>query len=171
MPYIIVRGNLASYDNKYPWRVLVSGLKCKFSWFRLRVSNDWILLFTNFDMCLKTTRSRWYRRVTEVSLWWILWWVYNRVLTTSLRDLVRSREARISDSSFVFYFGQTGLQRVYVDYGKNRYIRFWWRFIITNDVCMISRIHYCRCLNSRSLLFSRISDRNVDLWVFAHRFH
>lgn len=27
MPYIIVRGNLASYDNRYPWRVLVSGLK------------------------------------------------------------------------------------------------------------------------------------------------
>lgn len=27
MPYIIIRGNLASYDNKYPWRVLVSGLR------------------------------------------------------------------------------------------------------------------------------------------------
>lgn len=27
MPYIIVRGNLASYDHKYTWRVLVSGLK------------------------------------------------------------------------------------------------------------------------------------------------
>uniref|UniRef100_A0A0V0GED9 Uncharacterized protein n=1 Tax=Triatoma dimidiata TaxID=72491 RepID=A0A0V0GED9_TRIDM len=29
MPYIIVRGNLASYDNRYPWRVLVSGLKAE----------------------------------------------------------------------------------------------------------------------------------------------
>ncbi|XP_014473554.1 PREDICTED: uncharacterized protein LOC106743843 [Dinoponera quadriceps] len=27
MPYILVRGNLASYGHKYPWRVLVSGLK------------------------------------------------------------------------------------------------------------------------------------------------
>ncbi|XP_071568902.1 uncharacterized protein [Temnothorax nylanderi] len=27
MPYILVRGNLASYSHKYPWRVLVSGLK------------------------------------------------------------------------------------------------------------------------------------------------
>ncbi|XP_071454193.1 uncharacterized protein [Hetaerina americana] len=27
MPYIIVRGNLASYSNRNPWRVLVSGLK------------------------------------------------------------------------------------------------------------------------------------------------
>ncbi|XP_017482199.1 uncharacterized protein LOC129249355 [Anastrepha obliqua] len=27
MPYIIIRGNLASYSHKYPWRVLVSGLK------------------------------------------------------------------------------------------------------------------------------------------------
>lgn len=27
MPYILVRGNLASYGNRYPWRVLVSGLK------------------------------------------------------------------------------------------------------------------------------------------------
>lgn len=27
MPYILVRGNLASYDHRYPWRVLVSGLK------------------------------------------------------------------------------------------------------------------------------------------------
>jgi len=29
MPYIIIRGNLASYSHKYPWRVLVSGLKGK----------------------------------------------------------------------------------------------------------------------------------------------
>lgn len=27
MPYILVRGNLASYGHRYPWRVLVSGLK------------------------------------------------------------------------------------------------------------------------------------------------
>ncbi|XP_033338852.1 uncharacterized protein LOC117227585 isoform X2 [Megalopta genalis] len=27
MPYILVRGNLASYSHRYPWRVLVSGLK------------------------------------------------------------------------------------------------------------------------------------------------
>lgn len=27
MPYILVRGNLASYSHKYPFRVLVSGLK------------------------------------------------------------------------------------------------------------------------------------------------
>ncbi|XP_059616524.1 uncharacterized protein LOC132261642 [Phlebotomus argentipes] len=27
MPYVLVRGNLASYSHKYPWRVLVSGLK------------------------------------------------------------------------------------------------------------------------------------------------
>ncbi|CAD7079207.1 unnamed protein product [Hermetia illucens] len=27
MPYILIRGNLASYSHKYPWRVLVSGLK------------------------------------------------------------------------------------------------------------------------------------------------
>ncbi|XP_063233921.1 uncharacterized protein LOC134537431 isoform X3 [Bacillus rossius redtenbacheri] len=27
MPYILVRGNLASYGHKHPWRVLVSGLK------------------------------------------------------------------------------------------------------------------------------------------------
>lgn len=26
MPYVLVRGNLASYSHKYPWRVLVSGL-------------------------------------------------------------------------------------------------------------------------------------------------
>lgn len=27
MPYILIRGNLASYSHKYPFRVLVSGLK------------------------------------------------------------------------------------------------------------------------------------------------
>lgn len=27
MPYILVRGNLAAYSQRYPWRVLVSGLK------------------------------------------------------------------------------------------------------------------------------------------------
>ncbi|KAF7269231.1 uncharacterized protein LOC143202753 [Rhynchophorus ferrugineus] len=27
MPYILVRGNLAAYGQRYPWRVLVSGLK------------------------------------------------------------------------------------------------------------------------------------------------
>ncbi|XP_038222651.1 uncharacterized protein LOC119840207 [Zerene cesonia] len=27
MPYILIRGNLASYGHKNPWRVLVSGLK------------------------------------------------------------------------------------------------------------------------------------------------
>lgn len=27
MPYVLIRGNLASYSHKYPWRVLVSGLK------------------------------------------------------------------------------------------------------------------------------------------------
>ncbi|KAK7870505.1 hypothetical protein R5R35_002911 [Gryllus longicercus] len=27
MPYILVRGNLASYGHRQPWRVLVSGLK------------------------------------------------------------------------------------------------------------------------------------------------
>ncbi|XP_013111051.2 uncharacterized protein LOC106089660 isoform X2 [Stomoxys calcitrans] len=27
MPYVIIRGNLATYSHKYPWRVLVSGLK------------------------------------------------------------------------------------------------------------------------------------------------
>ncbi|XP_072381398.1 uncharacterized protein [Diabrotica undecimpunctata] len=27
MPYILVRGNLAAYGQRFPWRVLVSGLK------------------------------------------------------------------------------------------------------------------------------------------------
>lgn len=27
MPYVIVRGNLAAYDKRHQWRVLVSGLK------------------------------------------------------------------------------------------------------------------------------------------------
>lgn len=27
MPYVLIRGNLASYSHKYPFRVLVSGLK------------------------------------------------------------------------------------------------------------------------------------------------
>ncbi|KAJ6648520.1 hypothetical protein Bhyg_03750 [Pseudolycoriella hygida] len=27
MPYILIRGNLASYSHKFPWRVLVSGLR------------------------------------------------------------------------------------------------------------------------------------------------
>lgn len=29
MPYVLVRGNLASYGYKNPWRVSVSGLKGK----------------------------------------------------------------------------------------------------------------------------------------------
>lgn len=27
MPYVLIRGNLSSYSHKYPFRVLVSGLK------------------------------------------------------------------------------------------------------------------------------------------------
>lgn len=42
MPYIIVRGNLASYDNRYPWRVLVSGLKGRF------IYN----FYADFDCCM-----------------------------------------------------------------------------------------------------------------------
>lgn len=37
MPYILVRGNLASYGHRYPWRVLVSGLKGIIFYFEIQI--------------------------------------------------------------------------------------------------------------------------------------
>lgn len=37
MPYILVRGNLASYGHRYPWRVLVSGLKGIILYFEIQI--------------------------------------------------------------------------------------------------------------------------------------
>lgn len=74
MPYILVRGNLASYGHKYPWRVLVSGLKgtiyvvVTYMLLSLIMCNRALLIIANVTICLATHTSNICRNLSHFSL-------------------------------------------------------------------------------------------------------
>jgi hypothetical protein len=86
MPYILVRGNLAAYGQRYPWRVLVSGLKA--------ADIEQLNRFSSGGYCDDCT---------------IVYMQHPCVILTALEVL------GVQSGRLVVHLRQTGLQRIHVD--------------------------------------------------------
>lgn len=54
MPYVLIRGNLSSYSHKYPFRVLVSGLKgIVYTWYWLCCLNVFVPFIIMYYFCFR----------------------------------------------------------------------------------------------------------------------